>query len=708
MKSFKILFQLSIDKKENNRGIYNIILFMTSQFSPQIRIFPLLSENNGGKLAGIALYGSSAEVSRIANEIMEYLDDKSVKYELDESDLDVEGFEHSMTPVVDVNTSDEMEQMLAERSFGFGKLPHSLDEKELRAYNLWRNLRSGISFFQLKMPDDARRQLEKVIKEDPNNFEAHHHLGLVYEIMDDTQNAIDHFLKALESDPESGDTHFFLANTYQKTKDYDNAIEHYKQCIELDPDVPIVYNNLAWIFLHTERYEQAVRAFKRAINLDPELPFPYNGLGCVLQEKGMLEEAAEEFKKAIELYPQYTAAHLKLGWTYYLMRDYERALGEYTAVLKLTDDPAYLVKTHYSMGHTFLAVEDFPRAMEAFEKVIRMDNEFGDAYYQAGLIQLRQDRFSTAAESLKKAIELEPEINLDVYKNLAFACMRIGHYDEALKYCMKSLEVEPDDPEIFELIGGVYAKKDEWDLSVEYFLKAIGFNPNSSQAYFNLGWAYENVGLIDKSIEQYKKAIQLNPDSSESYSNLAWLYVKLEKPDEAIVLFEKALEIEPNDLNLLNNIGWFHTLLDNYEEALEYFKRALKLDPDNPFVHNNLGIIYLKQGDLDKAKSKLELALKLGDDGDNSAVSYYYLANVALKKGNLERALEFFQKSRELDPRNTEVFYQIGMIYLRMEKKRDANKAFRTYLKLDPHGKHIDRVKEMLKPIRKKKVAEES
>jgi len=174
--------------------------------------------------------------------------------------------------------------------------------------------------------------------------------------------------------------------------------------------------------------------------------------------------------------------------------------------------------------------------------------------------------------------------------------------------------------------------------------------------------AFENLDHIDGSLEQYKRAIQLDPESVESYSNLAWLYVRMKKYDKAVVIFKKALDLQPDNLNSLNNLGWLHVMMEKDEEALEYFMKALKLDPDNPLIHNNIGIIYLKQGDLIKAKSKLEFALKLDKSGANPGVSYFFPRNVVHIEKNPERALEYLEKSRELDLDNDEVYYRLGLV----------------------------------------------
>ncbi|MFP4497017.1 MAG: tetratricopeptide repeat protein [Vulcanimicrobiota bacterium] len=703
MKNVRIIFQIDKDIKKNNREIYKIILFLNSNYNDKIRIIPLLDEKGGTSPRGINLFGSSEEAKRVKAEIEEYLKERSIKFNIEEQEIDVEGFVDYQLPVLSATTSEEMEQMLAEKSFNFSKLPRSLKKADQKAYIIWRSLKSGIAFYHLKMTQEAKNQLEIVLEMDPDNFEARHHMGLIYEMLDEPEKAVVEFKKALELDDESGATHFFLGNALQKNGDFEEAIEHYKTAIALDPDVSIIYNNLAWVFYQTFDMEMAIRAFEEAIVIDPELPFPHNGLGCILQEKGLYEEAIDEFKMAIDLYPEYSAAHLKLGWTYYLVGDYDEAVSQFSRAVEISTDFHYSISARYSLAHTFLALEAYYDAYGEFQEVVKMDPEFTEALYHLGLTALRLNLLKEAVEYMEKYIETEESVKPEVYKNLAFAFAQLNNYSKALKMCNQYLSIEPDDPEIYELMGGLYSQKEIWNKALKHFKKTLELNPNSSHCHFNLAWAYENLEKNSEAVEEYKKAIQLNPDFADAYSNLAMLYSEMDKPNEAVVIFEKALEIKPGDLNLLNNLGWFFTNMNKYNDALKVYRRALKLAPDSAMVHNNLGIVYMKKGEVKKAREKLNLALQLSEVDDTAAVSHFFLGKIELQQKNTDEALKHLRKSRDLDKKNPEVYYLLGKAYLEKGRTREYRGAFNKYLKLAPTGDFVDEVnKILLKAPRKK------
>ncbi len=82
---------------------------------------------------------------------------------------------------------------------------------------------------------------------------------------------------------------------------------------------------------------------------------------------------------------------------------YDQALKDFNDALKLKPkDPAlitYRGVVYYAKGQNDLAMKDFNQAIE-------IDPKFGKAYYQRGMIYENQQKYSQAAQELKKAKSL--------------------------------------------------------------------------------------------------------------------------------------------------------------------------------------------------------------------------------------------------------------------------------------------------------------
>jgi tetratricopeptide (TPR) repeat protein len=82
---------------------------------------------------------------------------------------------------------------------------------------------------------------------------------------------------------------------------------------------------------------------------------------------------------------------------------YDQALKDFNDALKLKPNDAMLITyrgvVYYAKGQNDLAMKDFNRAIE-------LDPKAGKAYYQRGMIYENQQKYSQAAEELKKAKSL--------------------------------------------------------------------------------------------------------------------------------------------------------------------------------------------------------------------------------------------------------------------------------------------------------------
>lgn len=95
-----------------------------------------------------------------------------------------------------------------------------------------------------------------------------------------------------------------------------------------------------------------------------------------------------------------------------------------------------------------------------------------------------------------------------------------GKFDDAIQKYQKGLEKDPDNHEVYNLLGMAYRFK---------------FNQLGAQKY------------KDKEIEAFKKAIELEPEYWVAYKNLAASLYYQGRKKEAVQYLEKALELQPND-----------------------------------------------------------------------------------------------------------------------------------------------------------------
>jgi len=129
------------------------------------------------------------------------------------------------------------------------------------------------------------------------------------------------------------------------------------------------------------------------------------------------------------------------------------------------------------------------------------------------------------------------------------------------------------------------------------------------------------------------------------------------KPEEAEKIFELvALEAREKgqeakqkwakkEAAALRHIGSL-AFLHNTQKALDSYQRSTELDPDNLSGWNQLGHLYRRIGELENAENAYTNILKLvGSDQAWQAAAYGNLGLVYRTRGDLDQAVEFYQKS---------------------------------------------------------------
>jgi predicted AlkP superfamily phosphohydrolase/phosphomutase/tetratricopeptide (TPR) repeat protein len=103
------------------------------------------------------------------------------------------------------------------------------------------------------------------------------------------------------------------------------------------PQVLLDFGKLLLTLWDTKR---ARKAFQKILKLDPQNPYGFHGLGVSYLREEKFEEALDCFLNAVDSLFHYPVAHLHLGETLALMKDYENAIHSFKIVESIA--PKYI------------------------------------------------------------------------------------------------------------------------------------------------------------------------------------------------------------------------------------------------------------------------------------------------------------------------------------------------------------------------------
>jgi len=89
------------------------------------------------------------------------------------------------------------------------------------------------------------------------------------------------------------------------------------------------------------------------------------------------------------------------------------------------------------------------------------------------------------------------------------------------------------------------------------------------------------------------------------------------------------------------------------EEAQRLLEGLVAVDPTNPYLHTCLGTVYMQREMKEEARAAFGVALAFNPE---DIVAHTYAGELALEAGEVEAAVQHFQKAVELDPEGKDPF----------------------------------------------------
>ncbi len=179
-----------------------------------------------------------------------------------------------------------------------------------------------------------------------------------------------------------------------------------------------------------------------------------------------------------------------------------------------------------------------------------------------------------------------------------------------------------------------------------------------------------------------QKKLQKSNENDPNYQyNMGLFYLNNGEADKAIQFLNKAILLDPNYTLALNALGMASSMKGDFEGAVKYYQKCLSENPAFTEVHNNLGSIYQEMGFLDRAEEEYRKAME--DKAYHSReLPYYNMARLYFLKEQTEEALNFVEKSIELNSRMVLALNLKGIMLEKLGKYTEAIESYEEALNI--------------------------
>ncbi|WP_374654642.1 tetratricopeptide repeat protein [Dongia sp.] len=175
---------------------------------------------------------------------------------------------------------------------------------------------------KLEDVDGAIATLKGLVKARPTRTEAVVELGDLFRREKRFAEAVDAYDQAIESikEPKADDWALYYSRgvAHERNKQWDKAEPDFKKALELSPDQPYVLNYLAYTWVERrENLDQALKMLGNAVEQRPEEGFIVDSLGWAYFQLGEFEKAVTYLERAVELQPTDPVLNDHLGDAYW-------------------------------------------------------------------------------------------------------------------------------------------------------------------------------------------------------------------------------------------------------------------------------------------------------------------------------------------------------------------------------------------------------
>ena len=201
----------------------------------------------------------------------------------------------------------------------------------------------------LDRTDEAKKRLEKLIAERPNDLEAIMALGNIVRARKQYGECAKAYGRGIATvgTPERSHwpLYYFRGICYEREKQWDKAETDLQMALKLYPDQPHVLNYLGYSWIDQGiNLEDGMRMIKRAVEQRPEDGYIVDSLGWVHFRLGNFEEAMKQLERAVELKPDDPTINDHLGDVYWRLGRTIEAQFQWSHARDLKPEPDELAK----------------------------------------------------------------------------------------------------------------------------------------------------------------------------------------------------------------------------------------------------------------------------------------------------------------------------------------------------------------------------
>lgn len=529
--------------------------------------------------------------------------------------------------------------------------------KKTEALNAFRN--AGQMDFKPQIKEDANLNYAKLSYEIGNPYKN------VAEVLQD-------FVKMYPNSPEKDNVKKLIVSAYVSSSDYEGAVKYMeseKQNIKNETYQKVSFERGIQLFLD-KNYLNAISYFNKSLTNAVNANYIAKSTFWKAESNyqlGNYAEAIQDFLKYINLNSDIYSVENQnvdyhLAYAYFKKKDYANASNYFDKYVKKSDiksenkNDAYL-----RLGDTYFVTSQYQKAIDAYQSSVSLNTKTADyATFQSAVSYGFVGKNDKKIAFLNQVVSTYPTSSLmaETYYVLGTTYTTENQNVKAIESYDKLIKNHPNSsfvPRALLKKGLIYYNQNQPDKALEVYKLAVKNYPNTpiaQEAVQNARQIYIDTGRVDEYANWVKDLNFVNVTNADIDNDL---YESAEKPfvsndyPKAIIGFKKYLQTFPNGLHALNAHFYLAQSLENQnqkEETISHYQYVVN-QSQNEFTEQalvKLSQVYLDKKDWNLATPVLQKLELVADHAQNVLYAQSNLMKSYYNNENFAQAVIYADK----------------------------------------------------------------
>jgi tetratricopeptide (TPR) repeat protein len=241
-----------------------------------------------------------------------------------------------------------------------------------------------------------------------------------------------------------------------------------------------------------------------------------------------------------------------------------------------------LVRPYNNLGETHDKLGEYDRAISEFEAALKLNPNYFFALNNLGNIHGKKKNYPKAIAYFEKALKIKADYSPAHY-NLARALHLVGKPDLAVQSYREAIRFNSYFEQAFFNLANLLLQRGKPKEATENFIAFLNMQPDHARARFGLGNAYAVQGKLDLAYREFEQSATLDPKFVFPHVNMANIEMQKGNIASAIEIYERVLARDPKLAGIHKNLGMiFYQFKKNRAKAAFHFEESLRLEPGQP------------------------------------------------------------------------------------------------------------------------------